>query len=847
MTRRTALRKKYARQKLITYILLGATLGIVGLFVIFFILFAWFSKDLPAPGKVQRKTGFSTVFADRDGKVIYELYKDQNRIPVSIKTGVSEPLQKATIAIEDKDFYTHAGFSSRGMVRAVFAILLKGRLEGGSTLTQQLVKNVLLTPERNIIRKIKEFILATEIERRYTKDEILEMYLNEAPYGGALWGVGAAAKGYFGKSAKDLNLVESAFLAGLPQRPSYYSPFIGKNNAYISRTEHVLRRMREDGAITKNVEKQAKKDLAVLTFTPSRLSIRAPHFVFYVRDEVAKLFGDKIIDQGVAIKTTLSLDIQTAVEEIVAEEIEKIKKLNATNAAVVLLESQTNEILAMVGSYDYNDKKFGNFNAATGRRQPGSSIKPITYALAFEKGYTPSTVLADVKTVFPNQGDKEYIPENYDGKFRGPVQFRFALGNSINVPAVKLLAMVGIHDFLQKAYDMGLDTLEPTAVNLSRFGLAVTLGGGEVRLVDLASAYAVFARGGVRRERSSILELKDYAGRRLTLPKAPAEKRVLSQDVSFLISHILSDNNARIAEFGPNSYLHIAGKTVAAKTGTTDDKRDNWTVGFTKGVTVGVWVGNNDNTPMNQKIASGVTGASPIWHRVMREVLKKYPDGIMDKPDTVDAFEIDAFLGGLPYGDYPKRSEYFIVGSEPKDIASFYKKLKISKNNGKIANDVEVRLGEYEEKNFIVLTENDPVSTDGKNRWQEGINAWAAGQNDDRYKAPTESSDTKSEDIVVSIQEPGDKSTLSLNTVTLKAKITSLSMVKKVEVFVNGKSVATYLDDRRSVEEPLSLSDGVYEIRVMAENDKGKTGDSKVTVGVNKPWDTVTPTPTASP
>ena len=631
LTRRTILKKKYFRQKLFVYVLLGVMIAILSLFILFFILFAWFSRDLPSPGTVQRRSGFSTIFSDRDDKVIYELYKDQKRIPVDFDE-ISEHLKKATVAIEDKDFYTHTGFSSKGMIRALFAILLKGRLEGGSTLTQQLVKNVLLTPERNITRKIKEFILATEIERKYSKDQILTMYLNESPYGGTFWGVESAAKGYFGKSAKDLNLIESAIIAGFPQRPSSYSPFIGKENAYRERTKNVLRRMREDHVIDKKVEIQALADLDQIHFSSPHLSIRAPHFVFYVRDELTQLFGDKLIDQGTSIKTTLSLDLQEAIEKIVSEEIEKIKKLNATNAAVVVLDSQTNEILAMVGSYDYNDEKYGKFNTATALRQPGSSIKPITYALALEKGYTPSTVIMDVKTIFPNQGGKDYIPENYDGKFRGPIQLRFALGNSINIPAVKLLAMVGVHDFLQKGYDMGLDTLEPTTANLKRFGLAVTLGGGEVRLLDLTSAYSIFARGGVRKEYFAIKELRDYAGKAINLPKNPSEKRVFSEDVSFLISHILSDNNARIEEFGPNSYLNIAGKTVAVKTGTTNDKRDNWTIGYTKGVTVGVWVGNNDNSPMNSKIASGVTGASPIWHKVMRELLKKYPHGILNKP-----------------------------------------------------------------------------------------------------------------------------------------------------------------------------------------------------------------------
>lgn len=842
ITRRDLLKRKYMRQRLIVYGLMTITVVIVGFFLCVFFLFVWFSKDLPAPGKVKRSSGFAAGFYDRNGKAIYEIFKDQKRIPVSLAQ-VSDNLKKATIAIEDKDFYKHSGFSSTGIVRAILGILFKGRLTGGSTLTQQLVKNVLLTPERSFVRKIKEAILAVEIERRYSKDQILEMYLNEAPYGGTLWGVEAAAEGYFGKPAKNLTLVESAIIAGFPQRPSYYSPFVGKNNAYAVRARDVLRRMREDGYINRDQEKKTKEELNKIKFTSSRLNINSPHFVFYVRDLLIKSLGDKIIDQGIAVNTTLDLEIQKEVEKIVAEEVEKIKQFNATNAAVIVLDSQTGEILAMVGSYDYNNEEFGKFNVTIAKRQPGSSIKPITYALAFEKGYTPSTVLLDVKTAFANQGGKDYIPENYDGRFRGPMQLRFTLGNSINLPAVKLLTMVGIRNFLEKAYDMGLATLEPTNSNLRRFGLSLTLGGGEVTLLDLTAAYSVFARGGVKKNHSAIIEVKNYAGRKIALPKISSEKRVFSPEVAFLISHILSDNNARSEVFGANSYLNISGRTVAVKTGTTDDKRDNWAVGYTKGVTVGVWVGNNDNSPMNPKIASGVTGASPIWHKIMRQLLKKYPDGIADKPDTVDASEIDAYLGGAVYGEYPKRSEYFAKGTEPKLPSSFYKKLKISKNTGKLANDLEIRLGEYEEKDYIVFTEKDPISTDGRNRFQEGIDEWVRGQSDDKFKAPSENSDAKAEDIVVRINEPSNQSTISGNDFTLKAKITSIAAISKIDIFVNNNNVSSYSDNKTVIEEPLHLSDGIYEIKVRAENEKGKTSEAKITIGINKPWDSVTPTP----
>jgi 1A family penicillin-binding protein len=739
ISRKERIQRAYFWQRLILKALLFLVVSFIFLFIVSLGLFAWYSKDLPSPKKLTTNTGYSTVFYDRDGKILYEMYKDKNRIPVSLKE-VSDYLKKATIAIEDKNFYKHQGISQTGILRALVNIILKRRLEGGSTITQQLIKNVLLTRERTLSRKIKEIILAIEVERRYKKDEILEMYLNEAPYGGSFWGVTSASMGYFGKPPKDLNLVESAILAALPQSPTYYSPFIGKNDAWRSRAKQVLRRMREDGYISKKEEEKALKDLEKITFKQPKITIFAPHFVFYVKDLVEKEFGPKILETGVKIKTTLSLSIQNEAEKIVKQEIEKLKNYNVKNAAVVVLDVKTGEILAMVGSYDFNDPSFGKFNVATqGLRQPGSTLKPITYALAFEKGYAPASVLMDVKTVFPNQGGKDYIPQNYDGKFRGPVQLRFALGNSINIPAVKLLAIVGLKSFLQKAYEMGLSNFAPNLENLSRFGLSITLGGGETNLLELTSAFSVFATGGIKKETLSILEIKDFKGKTIFKAKPKKEKRVFSEEVSFLISHILSDNNARIEVFGPNSFLKIPGKTAAVKTGTSDDKRDNWAVGFTKSIVTGVWVGNNDNSPMSPKIASGITGASPIWYYLMKKILEKYPDGIIEKPEKVKALQIDAFLGGLPKEGFPVRSEYFIEGTEPKEISPFYK-----------------RIGD---KDYVLIKETDPVSTDGKNRWQEGIDEWVKEQSDEKYHpkeiTPTNTPEpTKQEDQLTITPSP---------------------------------------------------------------------------------------------
>ncbi|MBI5465120.1 PBP1A family penicillin-binding protein, partial [Candidatus Gottesmanbacteria bacterium] len=775
--------EKIKRWSQISTLVLISLIGLV-FFTIF--LFAWYGKDLPRPDRVRRVEGLSTVILDRNAEVLYDIYGEQNRVPVSLEE-MPVFLRQATIAIEDKDFYKHQGFSLRGMGRAIINIFVFRRLQGGSTLTQQLVKNVLLTSERTLPRKIKEFILAIQIERKYTKDEILQMYLNEAPYGGTAWGVETAAQAYFGKHTKDLSLTESVILAGLPAGPTKYSPYGTDARAYIWRSEQVLRRMREDGYITKENEEKVKKELSSVEFAPQGANFRAPHFVMHVKEQLVEQFGEKMVEQG-GLKVTTSLDwkIQEQAEKIVKEEVGKLASLKVSNGAALVIDPKTGQILAMVGSKDYSatDSSGFKFNVVTqGLRQPGSAIKPITYATAFKKGYTPATLLMDVETHFPGgEGKPDYIPKNYDGKFRGPIQVRFALGNSINEAAVKMQAMVGTKDVLITAADLGISTLKPTPETLSRVGLSLTLGGGEVRLSDLTSAFAVFAFGGIRHEPISILKVQDSRGKTLFETKPASGKRVLTPEISFLVSHILLDNNARQEVFGPRSWLVVPGKTVSVKTGTTDDKRDNWTIGYTGSVVVGVWVGNNDNSPMDEKLASGVTGAAPIWNRIMQEVLKDKPDEPPAVPSGIVVSQVDAYGGGLPREGIPTRSEYFISGTEPTAPASIYQRLKISKNNGKLANPIEIALGEYEEKDFIVLEEQDPVSTDGKNRWQEGIDAWLTANPDSKYHPPRETSTEKMDKVIVKIKSPNDHAQIDDNDVLVEAEAVSAAEIVKIEV-----------------------------------------------------------------
>jgi len=713
-----------------------AFFGLIALVVVTPLLFLWYSRDLPTPGKiVEPKYTDATRIYDRNGELLYSVYQDQNRTYVPLKK-IPENLVNATIAIEDEAFYKNSGFSITGYLRGVGNFLLLRGVTGGSTITQQLVKNVLLTSERRLSRKVKELILAIQVDKRFSKDQILEMYLNNISYGGTAIGVEAAAQTYFGKDVGELDLGESAFLAGVPQSPGRYSPFGGEKD-YVGRTEAVLKQMVANDYITKDEKEKALKKIETHKFSRRETGIKAPHFVLHVREILARQFGEQFLyTGGLQVTTTLDYGLQKKAEEIVKKELDKIEKYKVGNGAALITNPKTGEILAMVGSKDYFDEKNkGNFNVVVqGQRQPGSSLKPIIYAKAFEKGYTPATMLLDVRTDFPTDDPTLpiYTPVNYSGKFGGPIQLRYALGNSINLPAVKLLAMVGIQDAMEKAYDMGIANWNPTEEAMANVGLSLVLGGREVTLHDEVTAYGVLANKGIRQDLVTIQKVTDSKGKKLFELKKKEGARALSEEISFLISDILSDNGARTTEFGPNSYLKIPGKTVAVKTGTTDEKRDNWTVGYTPSFVVGVWVGNNDYTPMNPAIASGVTGASPIWHQLMLEVLKKGEDESFEKPENIVQVKIDGFAGGQPMDQQPEREEYFIKGTEPTARSSIY------------------------QKDFYVFKEQDPVSTDGENRWQKGIDEWIKANRggDSKWNPPDDVKNPKEEEKDENSDEP---------------------------------------------------------------------------------------------
>ncbi len=636
-----------------------------------FLVFAYFFvlKDIPSTTRIGR-TDFpqSTYIYDRNDKLLYTIFASKNQSFVPLDK-IPKHLQQATIALEDKDFYNHGAIDIRGIVRAFYFTVFKGETQGGSSITQQLVKNSLLTFERTLTRKAKEVILAYIVESIYSKDKILEMYLNQVAYGGTAYGVQAASQTYFNKQVSDLTLEESAFLAALPRAPSLYSPFGSHPELGKERQLRALRTMREEGYITEAQEKEAASK--PLVFSEIRDKIEAPHFVFYVKDLLTQRYGEQVVERGgLQVKTSLDLEIQKLAEDVVASRVAEMEQYDISNAATVVTKPGTGEVLAMVGSRDYFDtENDGNVNVTLALRQPGSSIKPIVYATGLSMGYNAATPFVDKETCFPNQGGKSYCPKNYDGKFHGVVQMRHALANSYNIPAVKMLKAVGMEQMIATASAMGIKTFtEP-----ERYGLSLSLGGGEVRMIDMVEAFGVFANGGYKIPIQPILKVTDSKGKVIDEYKAPKSpifgEKVLPDGVAFVISHILSDNGARSAAFGSNSVLQIGKYPVSVKTGTTNDYRDNWTIGYTPSFVTAVWVGNNDNTPMNG-VVSGVTGAAPIWNAIMKELVAKVPPEPPAKPTNVIGMQVCSTSGLLPPPEgtpdrCPTRFEYFIKGYAP--------------------------------------------------------------------------------------------------------------------------------------------------------------------------------------
>ncbi|MBP6949090.1 MAG: penicillin-binding protein [Candidatus Pacebacteria bacterium] len=619
-TRKTRAKNKFFKELL----LLGLSLSVI-LFALFIV---WISTiQLPDFNNFEnRYIANSTKIYDRTGKIVlYNIHDNIKRTEVPLSE-MSIFVQQATIAIEDAHFYEHFGFRPTSFIRAALANVISGGYsQGGSTLDQQVVKNALLTREKTITRKLKEIILSIKLDRELPKDTILQIYLNESPYGGTIYGVEEASLTYFNKHAKDITLTEAAYLAALPQSPTYYSPY-GKHVDILEKRKNlVLQRMFELGYIT-SAEKNASQNETVTFERDLSNSGKALHFVMYIKEYLVEKYGEDVVQNGgLKVITTIDYDMQKKLEEIVKEgAFINEKKFKARNAAAIASDPRTGQILSMVGSRDFFDTEIpGQFNITTALRQPGSSIKPIVYAAAFALGYTPETVLFDVPTQFSTLCDaygkplKEgtdksvcYMPENYDGISRGPISLRNALAQSLNIPAVKILYLTGLKNAVSLAQAMGLSTINDP----SRYGLSMVLGGGEITLLELTNAYGVFANNGIYHKPQGILEVRD-SDNTLLEKFSSEEKEVLSPAVTSLISSVLSDQTAKIAAYGANSPFYFGERPVASKTGTTNDYRDVWIIGYTPSVVIGMWGGNNDNTSIDKKVAGLVL--APIWRKAM--------------------------------------------------------------------------------------------------------------------------------------------------------------------------------------------------------------------------------------
>ena len=774
---------------------------VVSVFVLtagFFIIWVSSLKIPDFQSFEDRKVINSTKIYDRTGQVLlYDIHNDIKRTDIPFEQ-MSANIKNATVAIEDSEFYNHRGIRITSIVRATLSNLFSsgGKTQGGSTITQQLVKNTLLTSKQTITRKIKEWVLAIKIDQSLPKEKILEHYLNENPYGGNVYGIEEASKTYFDKDAQGLTLAEAAYLASIPQSPTLLSPY-GKNRDKLeARKNLVLSRMLELKFISQAEYNAAKNE--VVNFAPqATVGIKAPHFVFFIKDYLEQKYGNELVEQGgLKVTTTLDYNLQEKGEQIVKDgALQNEKDWNGSNAALVAIDPKTGQILTMIGSRDYFDKTVdGNFNVATADspgRQPGSSFKPFIYATAFNKDFTPDTVLFDLPTEFqttcdaygkalPGHNQKDcYMPDDYDRKYRGPISLRSALAQSINIPAVKLFYLAGLSDSLKTAEDMGISTL----VDVGHYGLTLVIGGGNVSLLDMTSAYGVFANNGVRNQYTGILKIEDMGGNTLE-EYIPNPKEVLPKNTALTISDILSDNAARAPTFGSSSVLLIPGKDVAVKTGTTNNNKDAWTIGYTPSIVIGTWAGNNDNKPMKK---GGVAVAGPIWNKFVNEALKILPNEKFEKPNLeVDSKTVKPVLRG-----YWQGNENFFIDKISGKLASDLTPKETMQE--KVITNVHSILYWLDKDNILGTPPQNPGDNSQFNHWEIPVQDWWA-QNKGKYpittwaEKPTQADDvhTSVSAPVVSIVEPDAVLEYPSNQ-KIQLKITSSGSfpLQKIDIFIN--------------------------------------------------------------
>ncbi len=829
-------KKLFKKEFLVKLLKFGGILfGLVVLLMI--MLFLFYMKDLPDPGKINKRViAESTKIYDRTGdNILYEIHGEEKRTVVPFDQ-IPDTVKYAAVVLEDQGFYTHHGIDIKGIIRSVLKDVMKGSLaQGGSTITQQFVKNSILTSEKRISRKIKEIILAIEIEQKFTKDEILQMYLNEIPYGSNAYGIEAAAQTYFGVHANELTLAQSAFLSSLPKAPTYYSPFGSHTDRLDVRWKYAVDRLAELGYITEEQAEEAKKDDVISQINPARENIKAPHFVLYVKEMLVEEFGEEAMEQdGLKVYTTLDWDLQQTAERIVKEGVEENgEKYNFSNAALVALNPKNGQVLSMVGSKDYFDKEIdGNVNVATRLRQPGSSFKPYVYATAFSRGYTPDTILFDVDTNFSTDSGEPYNPKNYDDKNYGPVKMKEALGMSLNVPAVKTLYLAGVKNSIKLAKSMGITSLNQP----SRYGLSLVLGGGEVMLIDHVSAFGVFANDGVKVDKTSILRVESSKGELLKDYTSDKGKEVMKKNVARQITGILSNNSLRESVFGTNNALVIPDRQIAAKTGTTNEWRDGWLIGVTPSLAAGVWTGNNDNSAMAQG-ADGSYTAGPIWNKFMTEALKnkqkenfKEPEGKEDnetrKPVLDGELEIEQEVEVCEY----EKEKFCLANSKCPD------KLKDKKtffNAHSILYYIDIN--NPLNKDYPEEPENDPQF---KN-WEEAVEDWVKKKEDrkERREIPEdecESSDFKDYSAEIDIESPKNGSTINSQVFTIKTDTSGDADVDQVDFFFDRKAIGTKKSNPYNFEYkiPDDKNNQTVKIEVKVYDDQGEKNSDSIDVKI---------------
>ena len=771
----------------------------------------------------------STKIYDRSGEILlYELYNEEKRTIVSFEE-IPRNVKNATVAIEDTHFYSHPGISVFSIARAFITDLTRGQVlvQGGSTITQQLVKNTLLTSEKTLTRKIKEAVLALKIEQKYSKDEILDMYINEIPYGSNAYGIEASAQTFFGTHARDLTLAQAAYLAALPQAPSYYSPYGNHKDELVARKNIVLKRMGELGFISTQ-EASAASHEEVIFLPPSAQGIRAPHFVMYVVDILSQRFGEEFLRKnGLSVRTTLDVNMQTNAEEVITSYAEKIKKdFNAGNTGLVALDPKTGEIRAMVGSRDYfNREEEGNFNVTLAKRQPGSAFKPLVYAAAFEKGYTPETVVFDVPTEFAVTGAESYQPQNYDNIFRGPVTLRDALAQSINVPSVKVLYLTGLKEALDMARRVGVSTL----FGPNQYGLTLVLGGGEVQLIELTSAYGVFANDGLQQEHVAILSVEKNNGEKVWEHKLKPTQ-VVEPLIARMVSDILSDNTARAPAFGSASALYFSDRPVAAKTGTTNDYRDAWILGYTPNLVAGVWAGNNDNTPMEKRGAGGIV--APIWHDFMERSLKTIPIEPFKTPEYKKSTK--PVLAGEWRG-----SRTYVIDSASGNLATDATPPEFRET--KIVTEIHSILHWVDKNDPTGPIPTNPTSDGQYNNWETAVRAWAQSAgvlNNENITIPTQIDTVHTEENKprVEILKPTVNDLFSIDdALIITTSITSAYPLSQVDYFLNGD----YVGANKTLFKTFSFSIPLQtptnsNITVKAYDKMGNMGETQISINITE-------------